>query len=175
MFITAKEYFVSYKLSKEYTGVDTNYATNFLANLGFAAQIPNLLFNWLNVFLQLGGNLTTRIVWSIFPSQKYLVIPVVLRLAYIPLFLLCNYQPAHVERSLPIFIDNDWIFWIIAITMGFSSGYLSSLSMMYCPRMVDSQHAATAGMFGAASLITGLFTGILFSMSMPSLVANITF
>lgn len=45
---------MSYKLSKEYTGVDTNYATNFLSNLGFAAQIPNLLFNWLNVFLQLG-------------------------------------------------------------------------------------------------------------------------
>ncbi|XP_029675840.1 equilibrative nucleoside transporter 1 isoform X1 [Formica exsecta] len=391
MFITAKDYFVNYKLSMEYTGIDTNYATNFLAYLGFAAQIPNLLFNWLNVFLQLGGNLTTRIVWSIFvlvlifvftvvlamtdssgwpgvffwitmvsvvilntangiyqnsvfgmaaklpikymgavvlgsnisgtftaiinflaqimapnartaaiyyfitalfillacfdtyfalpinrfyryhellyqketskrqlenssrgsnrppywavfkacfpqcfntfliffvtlalfpsvqsdiqssdknfvippeyyssvmcfltfnitamlgssiaslvqwPSQKYLVIPVVLRFAYLPLFLFCNYQPARIERSLPIFIDNDWIFWIIAITMGFSSGYLSSLSMMYCPRMVDSQHASTAGMFGAASLITGIFTGILFSMAMPSVVANVTF
>ncbi|CAL1673168.1 unnamed protein product [Lasius platythorax] len=390
MFITAKDYFVSYKLSKEYTGEDTNYATNFLAYLGFAAQIPNLLFNWLNVFLQLGGNLTTRIVWSIFilvlifvftvvlamtdssgwpgvffwvtmvsviilntangiyqnsvfgmaaklpikytgavilgsnisgtftaiinflaqimapnartaaiyyfitalfillacfdtyfalpinryyryhellyqketnkrqlenssrgsrppywtvfkacfpqcfntflvffvtlalfpsvhsdiqssdknfvipseyyssvmcfltfnitamlgssiaslvqwPSQKYLLIPIGLRLAYIPLFLFCNYQPARIERSLPVFIDNDWIFWTIAITMGLSSGYLSSLSMMYCPKMVDSQYASTAGMFGAASLITGIFTGILFSMAMPSVVANVTF
>ncbi|XP_067205556.1 NADPH-dependent diflavin oxidoreductase 1 isoform X4 [Linepithema humile] len=391
MFITAKDYFVSYKLSKEYTGIDTNYATNFLAYLGFASQVPNLIFNWLNVFLQFGGNLTTRIVWSIFmlvlifvftvvlamtdssgwpgvffwitmvsvvilniangiyqnsvfgmaaklpikytgavvlgsnisgtltavinflaqivapnartaaiyyfitalfvllacfdtyfalpinrfyryhelihqkeankrqlenssrgnqrppywtvfkgcfpqcfntflvffvtlalfpsvqsditysdkdfiipneyyssvmcfltfnitamlgstiasfvqwPSKKYLVIPVVLRLAYIPLFLLCNYQPARTTRILPILINDDRIYWVIAITMGLSSGYLSSLSMMYCPRMVDSQHASTAGMFGAASLITGIFTGILFSMVMPSLVASVTF
>lgn len=41
--------------------------------------------------------------------------------------------------------------------------------------MVDSEYMATAGMFGAASLITGLFTGILFSMVMPILVANISF
>ncbi|RLU22974.1 hypothetical protein DMN91_005252 [Ooceraea biroi] len=392
MFITAKDYFVSYKLSKEYTGVDTNYATNFLAYLGSAAQVPNFLFNWLNVFLQFGGNLTTRIVWSIFvlvlvfvftvvlamtdssgwpgiffwitmvsvvivntangiyqnsvfgmaaklpskytgavvlgsnisgtftaiisflaqvmapnartaaiyyfitalfillacfdtyfalpinrfyryhellhqkeankrqlenssrgitqrppywsvfkacfpqlfntfliffvtlalfpsvqsdirlsdkdffvpteyyssvmcfltfnitamlgstiaslvqwPSKKYLIIPVVLRLAYLPLFLLCKYEPVKTERILPILIDNDWIYWVIAMTMGLSSGYLSSLSMMYCPRMVDSQHASTAGMFGAASLITGIFTGVLFSMVMPSIVANLTF
>ncbi|XP_077261146.1 NADPH-dependent diflavin oxidoreductase 1 isoform X2 [Temnothorax americanus] len=393
MFITAKQYFVGYKLSKEYTGIDTNYATNFLAYLGFASQVPNLLFNWLNVFLQFGGNLTTRIVWSIFvlvlifvftvvlamtdssdwsgvffwitmvsvvilntangiyqnsvfgmaaklpikytgavvlgsnisgtftaiinflaqimapnartaaiyyfitalfillacfdtyfalpinrfyryhellhqkemnkrqlesssrgkhkpkpaywlvfkacfpqcfntfliffvtlalfpsvqsdirssdenfvvpsdyyssvmcfltfnitamlgssiaslvqwPSKRYLVIPVVLRLAYVPLFLLCNYQPAETKRILPILINDDWVFFVIAVTMGLSSGYLSSLSMMYCPRMVDSQYASTAGMFGAASLITGIFTGILFSMVMPSLVANVTF
>jgi len=42
-------------------------------------------------------------------------------------------------------------------------------------RMVDSQYASTAGMFAAASLITGIFTGILFSMAMPFLVANMTF
>lgn len=68
------------------------------------------------------------------PSKKYLVIPVVLRLAYIPLFLFCNYHPIDTVRILPIFIKNDWVFWVIAVTMGLSSGYLSSLSMMYCPR-----------------------------------------
>lgn len=41
--------------------------------------------------------------------------------------------------------------------------------------MVDSQYMTTAGMFGAASLITGIFTGILFSMVLPSVVANISF
>ncbi|XP_054009165.1 equilibrative nucleoside transporter 1 isoform X1 [Hylaeus anthracinus] len=392
MFITAKDYFVHYKLSEEYTGIVTNYATNFLAWLGFAAQIPNLLFNWLNVFVQFGGNLTTRIVWGIFvqvlvfvctvilamtdssgwpgiffwitmasvivlntangiyqnsvfgmvaklptkytgaivlgtnisgtftalinllaqymapnartaaiyyfitalfvllacfdtyfalpinrfyryrellyqkgvnkrqlensargkndtppywkifcqcfpqcfntflvffvtlalfpavqsdiqisdpdfivtpkyyttimcfltfnttaligssiaslvqwPSKKYLVIPVVLRILYIPLFLLCNYQPSHTTRILPVYINNDWVYFVIAVTMGISSGYFSSLSMMYCPRTVDTQYAATAGMFGAASLITGIFTGLLFSMVMPTLVAHVTF
>ncbi|XP_076396067.1 equilibrative nucleoside transporter 1 isoform X1 [Megachile rotundata] len=393
MFITAKHYFVNYKLSKEYTGMKTDYATNFLPYLEFAAQTPNLLFNWLNVFIQLGGNLTTRIVWGIFiqvlifvctvilamtnssgwpgvffwitilsviilniangiyqnsvfgmvaklpgrytgavilgtnisgtftaiinflaqymapntrtaaiyyfitalfvllacfdtyfalpinrfyrysellyqkgvnkrqlennargntdrppywkifkqcfpqcfntffvffvtlslfpavqsdirrsdpnfivpldyyvnvmcfltfnitaligsslapliqwPSEKYLMIPVVLRVLYIPLFLLCNYQPSSdIERVLPVYINNDWVYFVIAVTMGLSSGYFSSLSMMYGPRMVDSQYTATAGMFGAASLITGICAGILFSMIMPSLVQNLSF
>lgn len=68
------------------------------------------------------------------PSKKYLVIPVILRVVYIPLFLICNYQPMGTERILPVLIKNDWVFWVIAITMGLTSGYLSSLSMMYCPR-----------------------------------------
>ena len=54
MFITAKSYFVDYKMSVNYTGVVTDYDTNFLAYLGFAAQVPNVFFNWLNIFLNLG-------------------------------------------------------------------------------------------------------------------------
>ncbi|XP_024940273.1 NADPH-dependent diflavin oxidoreductase 1 isoform X4 [Cephus cinctus] len=388
MFITAKDYFVDYKMSKNYTSIDPFYTTNFLPILGFAAQIPNLLFNWLNIFIQLGGNLTTRIVWGIFvevlifvftivlamidtsawsdiffwitmisvvmlntasgiyqnsifgmaaklpfkytgavvlgsnisgtftaiinliaqimapnvrtaaiyyfitalfvllacfdtyfalpinrfyryhellhkkeskrrqlehgsrgvkenvpywtifrqclpqcfnifflffvtlsifpsvhsdirrsdpnfiipadyysnvmcfltfnitamigssiasmvqwPSKNYLVFPIILRALYIPLFLLCNYQPKDIQRVLPVLINNDWLYLIIAITMGLTSGYFSSIAMMYCPRMVESHHAATAGMFGAASLITGIFTGILFSMVMPYVIS----
>lgn len=71
------------------------------------------------------------------PSKKYLFIPVILRFVYLPLFLLCNYQPVKTERILPVLINDDWVYWIIAITMGLSSGYLSSLSMMYCPRYVN--------------------------------------
>lgn len=56
--------------------------------------------------------------------------------------------------------------------MSISSGYLSSLAMMYAPSYVESRHAPTAGMFAAASLITGIFTGILFSMGVPWLVSN---
>ncbi|KAG5324520.1 S29A1 protein, partial [Acromyrmex heyeri] len=47
---------------------------------------------------------------------------------------LVQWVPMGVERILPVLIENDWVFWVIAITMGLSSGYLSSLSMMYCPR-----------------------------------------
>lgn len=45
--------------------------------------------------------------------------------------------------------------------------------MMYAPQSVEPQYASTAGMFGAAMLITGIFTGIMFSWSFPSLVATI--
>ncbi|XP_053619521.1 equilibrative nucleoside transporter 1-like isoform X2 [Plodia interpunctella] len=60
MFITAKDYFVKYKL------VDRpDLADNYLAYVGWASQLPNVVFNWLNIFVQIGGNLTTRIVWSL--------------------------------------------------------------------------------------------------------------
>lgn len=54
MFITAKSYFVDYKLSESYTNQTSEYATNFLPYIGFASQIPNVLFNWLNIFVNLG-------------------------------------------------------------------------------------------------------------------------
>lgn len=54
MFITAKSYFVDYKLSSNYTGVKSEYAANFLPYIGFASQIPNVVFNWMNIFVNLG-------------------------------------------------------------------------------------------------------------------------
>nr|CAD7411701.1 unnamed protein product [Timema poppensis] len=390
MFITANSYFVDYKLSKEYTGIESNYVTNFLGYLGFAAQVPNLVFNWLNIFVQIGGNLTTRVVWSIFieavvfiitiilamcnssewpgfffwitmitvvilntwvcqekhkskvnmvgmrylrnecgktrmdrnvsgtftaiisliasimapsirtaaiyyfitalfvllacfdtyfalplnrfyryhelvhekemqrkkkenrgvqpsipyltvflqclpqcfnvfftffvtlsifpavqadinrsdpnffvsdelyvsvtcfltfnicaligsilstlgswPSPKYLVIPVVMRVLFIPFFLVCNYHPRKLERKFPILVENDWVYWSGAAAMAVSSGYYSSVAMMYCPGSVEPQYASTAGMFGAASLISGIFGGIMFTLLMPKLVTLI--
>lgn len=87
MFITAKSYFVDYKLSESYTNQTSSYAANFLPYIGFASQIPNVLFNWLNIFVNLGwenyeklilimlslmcvfiwysGDLTKRVVWSL--------------------------------------------------------------------------------------------------------------
>ncbi|XP_046383683.1 equilibrative nucleoside transporter 1 isoform X2 [Ischnura elegans] len=389
MFITAKGYFVDYKMSKEYTGAESNYATNFLAYIGFAAQVPNLVFNWLNVFIQLGGSLTRRIVWSIFvevivfiltvvlamtdssgwpgvffwvtmatvvllnmacgiyqnsvygmaarlpfkytgavvlgsnisgtftaiisiislavapnvrtaaiyyfitalfillacfdtyfalplnrfyryhellnqkghqsklkenlgvipqtpylkifkqclpqlfnvffvffvslsifpavhsdiqrsdenfflsdkyftavtcfltfnffamvgcttaawfqwPGPKYLVVPVVLRLLFIPFFVLCNYLPQNLTRVFPILIKNDWAYWAGGILLGLTSGHFSSLAMMYCPRMVEPHYKVTAGMYGAASLITGIFSGILFTMIFPWFVSEVS-
>nr|CAG4643995.1 EOG090X076T [Lepidurus arcticus] len=357
MFITANDYFVKYKLSEDYTGVKSEYASNFLAYLGFAAQIPNVFFSWINIFVQIGGNLTTRIIgsilievcvfiatvvlamldssqwsgvffwmtmasvvvlnmaggiyqntvygmaaklpfkytgavvlgsnisgtftaiinivsiavapnartaaiyyfitalfvllacfdtffalplnryyryneariarqeedkhalalsqhkatpstpyWFVFkkcfpqcfnvfmvffvslavfpavhaniaisdehffippryfiavtcfltfnscamvgnmipalftwPGPRFLWVPVMLRVLIIPYFMLCNYQPPDVVRALPVLIHNDWAYWIMAIFLGLSSGYFSSLAMMYCPRTVDPE------------------------------------
>lgn len=388
MFINAKSYFVNYKLHTSYTGVTSEYASNFLPYIGFAAQVPNLIFNWLNIFIQIGGNLTTRIVWSIivevcvfiftvilamsdssnwpgvffwitmttivilnmangiyqntvfgmaaklpfkytgavilganisgtfssmisilsltmtpnartaaiyyfitalfvllacfdtyfalplnrfyryhehlnekerqlqrranvgmaphtpywtifkqclpqcfnvffvffitlsifpsvhsdikrsdtnffindkyftevtcfltfnvcamlgsiisawvsWPRPKYLVYFVVLRVLFIPFFLACNYRPQDKTRTLSVFIDNDIIYWVGGILMGITSGHFSSLAMMYCPGSVQPQHAATAGMFGAAALVSGICGGIVFTLVFPEIVSKI--
>ncbi|KAK9752805.1 Nucleoside transporter [Popillia japonica] len=89
------------------------------------------------------GSLTSNyIVW---PSPKYLCIPVLCRFLYIPFYLLCNYQVDNVTRILPVYITYDWLYWIIAITMGFTSGYFSSVGMQYVPRCVEPQYASVAG------------------------------
>ncbi|XP_037944695.1 equilibrative nucleoside transporter 1 [Teleopsis dalmanni] len=140
--------------------------------------IPSELFTSItcfltfNLFAMLGSLCTSWVKW---PSSKYLVVPVVLRAVFLPLFVFCNYLPKGVVRVLPVFITNEWIYWFIAITMSFSSGYLSSLGMMYAPQTVPSKYQLTAGMFAAAMLITGIFTGVLFSFVFPVLVANLSF
>lgn len=50
----------------------------------------------------------------------------------------------------------------------------SSLGMMYAPQTVEPQYAQTAGMFAAAMLITGIFTGISSSVVYPKIVSSIS-
>ena len=47
-----------------------------------------------------------------------------LRVVFLPLFIICNYRPKNIIRALPVYIVNDYIYWTIAIIMSFSSGYL---------------------------------------------------
>nr|CAD7439862.1 unnamed protein product [Timema bartmani] len=123
-----------------------------------------------NICALIGSILSTLGSW---PSPKYLVIPVVMRVLFIPFFLVCNYHPRKLERKFPILVENDWVYWSGAAAMAVSSGYYSSVAMMYCPGSVEPQYASTAGMFGAASLISGIFGGIMFTLLMPKLVTII--
>lgn len=99
--------------------------------------------------------------------------PVLLRAAFIPLFLFCNYIPLGVTRLLPVYIESDYVYWTIAVIMSFSSGYLSSLAMMYAPgSQTNPLYQIKAGMMAAAMLITGIFAGILFSYVCPIIVQH---
>lgn len=49
---------------------------------------------------------------------------------------------------------------------------LIALSFMLLFRSVEPEYASTAGMFGAASIVTGIFAGIGFSYLMPVLISN---
>ncbi|XP_066258073.1 equilibrative nucleoside transporter 1 [Euwallacea similis] len=130
-----------------------------------------LCFLTFNVFAVLGNILTNVYIW---PSKKYLWIPTTLRLLYIPFYLFCNYQPPHeITRVLPVFITNDYVYWAVAATMAFTSGYFSSVAMMYTPSTVESQYASVAGMFAGASLISGIFGGILISFLWPWFITHV--
>lgn len=102
-------------------------------------------------------------------SPKHLWIPVTLRIILLPVFLMCNFQPG-TGRSWAVLIKNDWIYWFLACFMGSSSGYLSSLGLMYAPRSVGEEDCQVAGMLGGLSLITGIFSGMCSSFLWPVLV-----
>lgn len=53
IFCPFSQYFVEYKLNTDDEEL-SGYSTNFLPYLGYASQIPNVLFNWVNIFVQLG-------------------------------------------------------------------------------------------------------------------------
>lgn len=125
-----------------------------------------------NVFAMLGNMLPGLVTW---PGPRFLCVPVLLRIFFIPAFVLCHFYPVKVERIMPVLIDSDWAFWGLAVALGITSGYYSSLAMMYCPRTVEPEYAPVAGMMGAASLITGIFTGIVFQIVCTLAVTNITF
>ena len=124
-----------------------------------------------NVCAMIGSTLSTWIRW---PGPRSLSIGVCLRLLFIPLFIFCNYLPKGQERLFPVLIHNDWVYWGLGVLMGITSGHFSSLAMMYCPKNVEPQHQSIAGMFGAAFLVTGLFSGILFSMALTWFVTNVS-
>ncbi|CAH1641463.1 unnamed protein product [Spodoptera littoralis] len=112
------------------------------------------------------GNITAS-TWK-FPGPRWLVLFTTLRVLFIPFFLMCNYKPA--DRTLPVYITNDWVFWIASVLLGWSSGHGSSLAMMYIGGTVAPENAGTAGMIGAAMLVTGLVTGITFTRLCPIIV-----
>jgi len=48
------QYFVNFKLGEEYLGGKYYYAASFMLYLTIVSQLPNLLFNWLNIFCPIG-------------------------------------------------------------------------------------------------------------------------
>ncbi|XP_013396630.1 equilibrative nucleoside transporter 3 [Lingula anatina] len=129
---------------------------------------PVTCFLFFNAFAMM-GNLTTE--WIKKPGPKWVWIPIVLRVLFIPFFLMCNYRPEH--RSFPVIIGNDYVYCLGGIIMAFTSGYFSSLCMMYAPHQVGPEFAGTAGMMAAFFLVFGIFSGVNFSLFVAWLVEAI--
>lgn len=118
-----------------------------------------------NLFAMI-GNITASCVQ--FPTRRWLWLLTTIRLAFIPFFLLSNYNPT--KRTMPILVNNDWVYWIGGMLLGWSSGHCSSLGMMYVSGNVPPEHASKAGMIGGATLVTGIVAGITVSRFCPIII-----
>ncbi|XP_068114358.1 equilibrative nucleoside transporter 3 [Hyperolius riggenbachi] len=95
------------------------------------------------------------------PRSKMLPILVFLRTFFIPLFMFCNYQPR--KHIYQVFFQSD-VYPIIFITLlGFSNGYLGTLSMVYGPKVVPKETSEGTAIIMSFFLGLGLAIGSAFS------------
>lgn len=121
-------------------------------NKYFVAVFCFFVFN----FFAMLGNLIPN--YATYPGPDKLWIPIVARFVFIPFFLYSNLLPG--VRTAPVLISNDWVYLVGCIIFAVTSGYFSSLSMMYAPRSAPPEYAGTAAMMAAAFLVGGIFLGV---------------
>ncbi|XP_026537002.1 equilibrative nucleoside transporter 1 isoform X1 [Notechis scutatus] len=120
---------------------------------------PVACFLMFNIFDWAGRSLTTVCVW---PGKESRLLPflVVIRLIFIPLFMLCNVQP---RNYLPVIFAHDAWYLTFMPLFSISNGYLASLCMCFGPKKVLSHEAETAGAIMAFFLSLGLALGAILS------------
>ncbi|NXT71714.1 S29A1 protein, partial [Chaetops frenatus] len=117
--------------------------------------IPVSCFLLFNVFDWTGRSLTALFTW---PGKDSCLLPVlvVLRVIFVPLFMLCNVKPRY---YLPVVFSHDAWYIIFMIFFSISNGYLASLCMCFGPKKVLAHEAETAGAVMAFFLSLGLALG----------------
>uniref|UniRef100_A0A914YBS5 Nucleoside transporter n=1 Tax=Panagrolaimus superbus TaxID=310955 RepID=A0A914YBS5_9BILA len=124
-------------------------------------NLYGILFVFLNFnfFSCVGSKLADFFTW---PSPKYVAIPINLRWVFIPLFYLTNYVPGG-YRTWGVYIQNEYIVFVLIALMSVSHGYYSSVAMMYAPSGVEASKARIIGKMSAFFLVLGIACGIAFS------------
>ncbi|KAM6185343.1 equilibrative nucleoside transporter 3 [Rhynchocyon petersi] len=112
-----------------------------------------LLYN----FADLCGRQITA--WIQVPGPKSQLLPglVLLRTCFVPLFMFCNYQPRmHLKTVL---FTSDIYPIVFTSLMGLSNGYLSTLALIYGPKIVSRELAEATGVVMSFYLSLGLLLG----------------
>ncbi|CAG9539575.1 unnamed protein product [Cercopithifilaria johnstoni] len=127
----------------------------FIPEKLFTPVTTYLLFNSCAVA---GSFLADFVQW---PSPKWVIVPVIARIAFIPLLMFCYFRPEY--RTWNVWFYNIWIYIIFAVIMSITSGYFSSVIMMYVPGLVEPSKSTAAGMIATFFLILGITCGIMFT------------
>uniref|UniRef100_A0A1I7UW88 Equilibrative nucleoside transporter 1 n=1 Tax=Caenorhabditis tropicalis TaxID=1561998 RepID=A0A1I7UW88_9PELO len=98
------------------------------------------------------------------PGPNTIWIPVVARFWFMFYFPSANYHPMGFQRAYPVLFSSTWIFVFNVSIFALTSGYLSSLIMMYAPRShKDPKIQRMAGMIASFFLLFGIVAGLVFS------------
>uniref|UniRef100_V9KTY5 Solute carrier family 29 (Nucleoside transporters), member 2 n=1 Tax=Callorhinchus milii TaxID=7868 RepID=V9KTY5_CALMI len=113
-----------------------------------------------------GRSATAYVMW---PKKDSPVLPalVLLRVAFIPLFMLCDVKP---RSYLPVVFGSDVWYIGFMILFALSNGYLVTLCMCYAPKKVSPKNSETAGAVMAFFLSLGLALGAALSFFIRVLI-----
>jgi equilibrative nucleoside transporter 1/2/3 len=123
-----------------------------------AAFIPLAFFFW-NIG-DLTGRMATMLPFSLGGRPLALFLLVVVRAAWLPLYLLCNLD----GRGAAVSSDFFYLF-IVQLFFGLSNGWLGSSCMVASTKWVDEGEREAAGGFMGLCLVVGLAAGSLLSFT----------
>uniref|UniRef100_A0A2R5LCW4 Putative equilibrative nucleoside transporter 3-like protein n=1 Tax=Ornithodoros turicata TaxID=34597 RepID=A0A2R5LCW4_9ACAR len=93
-------------------------------------------------------------------KEKLVLLLSIVRVIFIPLFLLCNTEP---HAHMPVIFDD--VTYIVLITaFGFSNGYLFSSAMAQAPKKMESYLQEKTGAMMTGFVIAGLAIGAMLSV-----------
>ncbi|KAJ8387285.1 hypothetical protein AAFF_G00157810 [Aldrovandia affinis] len=119
-----------------------------------------------NVMDWAGRSLTAVCMWP-GKDSRLLPILVVMRVVFVPLFMLCNVRP---RTFTPVVFEHDAWYILFMVLFAFSNGYLASLCMCFGPKKVPPHESETAGAVMAFFLSLGLALGAALSFAIRALV-----
>uniref|UniRef100_A0A665WMW7 Equilibrative nucleoside transporter 1-like n=1 Tax=Echeneis naucrates TaxID=173247 RepID=A0A665WMW7_ECHNA len=128
--------------------------------------IPVSCFLLFNIMDWAGRSLMGVCMWP-GKDSKWLPALVILRVIFVPLFMLCNVQP---RSNFPVLFAHDAWYIVFMIFFSFSNGYLASLCMCFGPKKVSPQEAETAGAIMAFFLSLGLALGAAVSFAFRAMI-----
>ncbi|XP_053476585.1 equilibrative nucleoside transporter 1a isoform X2 [Ictalurus furcatus] len=128
--------------------------------------IPVFCFLLFNLMDWAGRSLTAKCTWP-GKDSKLLPVLVILRVVFVPFFVLCNVQP---RNNLPVVFAHDAWYIVFMILFSFSNGYLASLCMCFGPKKVAQHEAETAGAIMAFFLSLGLALGAALSFGFRAMI-----
>ncbi|XP_053548003.1 equilibrative nucleoside transporter 3 [Bombina bombina] len=119
-------------------------------------------------FADFCGRQITTWIQSPGPNSKLLPALVLLRTLFIPMFMFSNYQPR--KHIYKVIFQSDVYPVIFISLLGFSNGYLGTLSMVYGPKVVSKELAEGTAVVMSFFLSLGLAVGSAFSAVIVHLI-----
>jgi equilibrative nucleoside transporter 1/2/3 len=143
-FLVCFIFFVSLAI---FPGISVTIESCYGPKSAMADWLPVLMIVVFNVFDFIGRTLPRFVIMF---GEKSIAIPIMLRVVLLPLFIFCIYPRLIVYDVIPL---------IFMAILALSNGYLSSITMMIAPGLVESHEREAAGTIMTFFLLLGICLG----------------